>query len=86
MNERTYTALFLCTGNSARSQMAEALLNVMSKGRIRAYSADAGFNGSHQGHLMDKLAVRDGAVAIVNSSLAAGRGSRVWLMRGKLSR
>jgi arsenate reductase len=70
MDRKPYGVLFLCTGNSARSILAEVVLNYIGHGRFQAYSA-----GSHPKGTVNPFALE---LLEKNRLPTAGLRSKSW--------
>ena len=67
MTEQPFNVLFLCTGNSARSVLAESILNKIGNGRFKAFSAGSHPSGAINPHVLDFLEKRNFPTADLRS-------------------
>ena len=67
MTEKPYNVLFLCTGNSARSVLAESILNKIGNGRFKAFSAGSHPSGAINPHVLEFLEKRSFPTADLRS-------------------
>ena len=77
MTDKTLNVLFLCTHNSARSILAEAILNHIGRGRFRAYSAGSHPNEGQQPNPLGLQVLKQAGIPI------DGLHSKSWDEFGK---
>lgn len=72
MSEKAFNVLFLCTHNSARSILAEAVLNHIGGGRFKAFSAGSSPRANQQPNPLGLQVLRNAGISV------AGLHSKSW--------
>jgi arsenate reductase len=72
MSDKVFNVLFLCTHNSARSILAEAILNDIGQGRFKAYSAGSSPRENQQPHPLGLQVLHNAGIA------TEGLRSKTW--------